>query len=144
MATQVGYDPLKFRAVVNGVPVFDPADIDDALKASYDEDKSRAVVGMYGDAAIEWMVSDVGTFTITLKAKSPTNAQFTALYQARRQFSIKFVNRNTNLESAFCLACAVKTVPELAGGTASPDREWVFTATELRLNLDGHKTIPGL
>lgn len=138
---QKAYDPTKIQVIVNGVPAFDLADIDDAVVTEYDEDRSRVVTGLTGEGAIEFMLSEAGEIRVTLKAKSPTNAQYSALYLARRQFSIKFVDISTNGESAFSKVCSVKRTPRGAYGKTKADREWIFAAANLKQVFAGQTAI---
>lgn len=136
---QVPYNPLLVRAVIAGVPVFDPADDDNALMAEYEEDRVTVQKGMYGDAAFEINVATNGEYTIVLKAKSPTNAQLSILMNSKLQFRVKLVNKNTLIESCYSPACMVKTPPPVGGGTSAQDRTWVISATTMAMQHDGHR-----
>lgn len=134
----VPYNPLLVRAVVQGNPVFDLADVDDAIMATYNEDRVTVVKGMYGDGGFDINVATDGTITLILKAKSPTNTVLSQLMAAHAQFGVKLINKNTAIESAFCAACMVQTAPGVGGGTSASDRTWVIGAAELNLVHDGH------
>lgn len=141
---QVPYNPLLVRCVVNGVPVMDPADDENAMMAEYNDDRVTIQKGMYGDAAFEINVATDGTFTLMLKAKSPTNAQLSALERGKVQFRVALVNKNTNIEAASCPACMVQTVPAMGGGTSASDRTWVIGATQIEMIQDGHRIVPAV
>jgi hypothetical protein len=136
---QVPYNPKLFKAVINGIPVLDPADTDTALMCEYNDDRVSIQKGMYGDAAFDINVATDGTFTIELKRKSPTNAQLGVLMNGQIQFRVQFVDKNTNVQAANCLACMVQTNPGISGGISSGNRTWVIGGTNIEMSHDGHR-----
>lgn len=136
---QVPYDPRKIIMVINGVPVLDPADEENALTVQYSSDRVTIQTGMYGDAAFEILVAKNGVFNVMLKAKSPTNAQLGILMNASAQFRVQLLNKNTNVETASCQACMVQTPPSLGGGISAANRPWVIGGGEINMIFDGHR-----
>lgn len=139
----VGYSPKDFIAVVDGVPVVDPADTDDAFMAELDEDRSRSVTGLYGAGGNEFESRTSGTFTIKVKGKSPDNDRFTQIFRARRQVTIQFVNKASNTERAFTKGSngVVRSFSGVGGGLSQPDRTWVFGSPEMEALPGGNRLI---
>jgi len=137
--TQVAYNPLKFLGTINGSPVLDPADIDEAFSAKYTVPAVKATAGMYGKGGHELSFNTNAEFMITLKAKSPTNSILSALHSTRSRFSCGFVNRNTNREAAFSRACRVEEAPSVGGGVSAGDRAWKISALEAEIVHDGYR-----
>lgn len=139
---QVAYDPAKYIAVVDGVPVVDPADAEDAFMATYNEDRVTVVKGMYGRGGFEINRATDAGFTIKTKGKSPDNARFAQIDKLKRQVRLAFINKNSNEEVASTRAAMVQTHPGVSGGTAQQDKTWVFGAGEADLFPGGNKTDP--
>lgn len=138
-----GYKPSRFLAIVDGVPVVDPADVDDAFMAGYTNPRSRAAVGLYGAGGNEFDERTDGTFVIKVKGKSPDNDRFTAIMESKREVMVKFVNKNSNTDAAFTIGAnaAVREFDGVGGGLSQPDRTWTFGSPQMKVLPGGNKLI---
>ena len=121
------YDPTKVSFSWNGVAAVGIAD-GDFITWEHDNDEASSYVGTRGEGINVYSPNKMTTITVTLQSASPTNALWTALYDAKTEGQAICIDRSSGAALAFAEKAMVKKKPALTRGRDNPVVEWVFTA----------------
>ena len=121
------YDPTKISFAWNGVPAVGYAD-GDMIVWEHDNDEASSYVGTRGEGINVYSPNKMTTITVTLQAASPTNAAWSALYDAKTEGPAVCIDRSSSAAVAFAEKAMAKKKPSMGRSRDNPVVEWIFTA----------------
>ena len=145
MATRRAYSGRDNIFTVDGIPLVDLSDADDAIVFATAEDLFLDPdIDQNGEGAHVENTNQWGTATVKIKRTSIADlARLTALYQARAPIqAVVSVDISTKSASAMGIDCRIARQPGYTRGKRSPDVEVMFKCIQVVITHDGPRITP--
>ena len=134
------FDPTKVSFAWNGVPAVGVAD-GDFIVWEHDNDEASSYVGSRGEGINVYSPNKMTTIKVTLQSASPTNAAWSALYDAKTEGPAVAIDRSSGAAVAFAEKCMAKKKPGMTRGRDNPVVEWTFTAPHSTIEHAGDASV---
>ncbi|GAB6990856.1 phage structural protein [Paenibacillus pini] len=125
------YDPKSVSVVVSGV--FITGFAESMVEISKDEDNYDTKVGAQGDTVRTKINNPLGTIKITVQHTSPQLSLLNRLAASGEMVAVSVISDNDPKETTTSTEAFIKKQPDRKYGKESEDREFEFTALDLKM-----------
>ena len=123
----MAYDSSRNSFSFNSVSAVGMAD-GEVINWAFPNDEVSSYVGTRGEGSNVISPDKRCTVTVTLQADSPTNALWTAEYEAKREGPIAMRDRSSTAVVGFAEKAMITRIPDAVRSRDKPTVTWVFTS----------------
>ena len=130
---------------INGAPLLDVSDDDDAVVVDYDEDMHLdPAIGLYGEGQHVENARDSGIVTIKIKSSAISDLRILQSYADSKAPISAITGRDLTTQVAGFLAqnCVIQRVPPYQRGKNPVATSWAFRAIHIKITHDGPRVSP--
>lgn len=130
---------------INGAPLLDVSDDDDAVLVDYDEDMHLdPAIGLYGEGQHVENARDSGLVTIKIKSGAVSDLRLLQSYAESKAPISAITGRDLTTQVAGFLAqnCVIQRVPAYQRGKNPGATSWAFRAIHIKITHDGPRISP--
>ena len=120
------YDPTKFAASWGATPAKGYQD-GEMINVTFANDEWSSYEGTRGEGDLVYSPNRQGTITVSLQGSSPTNAAWSALYEAKTPLPFAVTDRSSHKAIFFAAKAMPTKQPDLVRSRDQPIVTWVFT-----------------
>lgn len=145
MPRRAEYSGRDQIVAIDGIPLVDLSDADDAIVAEMDEDEyGDPAIDLYGEGAHVRNNRQSGTVTIRIKSTSIVDLKrLNALYLGNAPISaITHKDLGSNIAGFIGKNAKISRAPTMTRGKMPSDTEWVFRVIKLTITHDGPRVYP--
>lgn len=121
----MAYDPTKVAAAWGPIPAKGFQD-GEMINFEFDNDEWSGYEGTRGEGSMVYSPNKTGTCTITLQADSPTNAAWSAMYDAKKPLPLTITDRSSTKAVAFAKEAMPSKKPGVTRSRDKPVVVWAF------------------
>lgn len=145
MPSRKEYSGKDQIVAIDGIPLVDLSDADDAIVAEITEDRfGEPSMDLYGDGRHVENRNGSGTVTLRIKNTSIVDSKrLTALEKAGAPIlAITFKDLGTLTGGFMAKDCRIAKAPTMTRGKTPSDQEWMFRVISLSIAHDGPRISP--